>query len=206
MKQQRIAIVAGATLVVVLALWYVLMWRPETSHLKTARAAEATAAAQLASDQSQLVQLRVEAPKVAKEEAVLLSLVKAVPDGPSLDEVFHTLNSAAGESGVALTSVGSPEPTGWGEAAPSSAPASTGPSSVSLSLGVSGTISHVLQFIRALDSQPRLYVVQSFSLTTPSPPSGMVSTSITVQTFFQSASSNNPVFPGAPVGLSSTAG
>jgi Tfp pilus assembly protein PilO len=197
-RNERIAMVALGALIVVVIAWYMAFWRPETSHLKAARTSEAQAASQVASDQAQIASLKADAPKVAQEKAVLEKLVQAVPDGPSLDQMLSTINSAAVGAGVTLTDVGTPEPSGWGGSYSSSAPAvSSGAGSITLTLGVTGPQARVLRFVSALDSEPRLYVVSSFTLGNPSGTSGAMTTSLTVYGFFESASSGNPTFPGA---------
>ena len=195
--EQRIGLAAAAAIVVVLVVWFVAFWKPEGSSLRAAQKSEAQAAAQVVSDQAQIATLKADAPKVAKEKAVLQKLVQEVPDGPSLDQMLVTINRAAAASGVALNTVGTPEPSGWGTTAASSPPTTAaGPQYISLSLGVTGSQAQVLRFVSALDAQPRLYVVNSFSLSAPSAGHAAVSTTLTVQGFFESAASNNPTFPG----------
>ena len=195
--EQRIGLVAAAAIVVVLVVWFMAFWKPEGSSLRAAQKSEAQAAAQVASDQAQIATLKADAPKVAKEKAVLQKLVQELPDGPSLDQMLVTINRAASASGVTLTSVGTPEPSGWGSPAGASVPTTAaGPESISLNLGVTGSQATVLKFVSALDAQPRLYVVDSFSLSKPLGGSPVMSTSLTVQGFFESSASNNPTFPG----------
>ena len=195
--EQRIGLAALTAIVVVLVVWFMAFWKPEGSSLRAAQKSEAQAAAQVASDQAQIATLKADAPKVAKEKAVLQKLVQELPDGPSLDQMLVTINRAASASGVTLTSVGTPEPSGWGSPAGASVPTTAaGPESISLNLGVTGSQATVLKFVSALDAQPRLYVVDSFSLSKPLGGSPVMSTSLTVQGFFESSASNNPTFPG----------
>ena len=196
-KQERIGLAALGAVALVVIVWFVAFWRPEGSSLRTAQKNEAQAAAQVSSDEAQIATLRADAPKVKKEKAVLQKLVQEVPDGPSLDQMLVTINRAASAAGITLVSVGTPEPSGWATSSGPSAPAAaTGPDSLSLALGVSGSQPEILRFVSTLDAQPRLYVVNSFSLTRPTNNGAAVSTSLTVETFFQSAASNNPTFPG----------
>jgi len=195
--EQKVAALAVAAAALVLTVWFVAFWGPEGSSLQAAKKAEAQAAAQVASDQAQIALLRADAPKVAREKVVLQKLVQELPDGPSLDQMLITVNRAAAVSGVKLSSVGTPEPSGWGTPPGSATPVTTaGPQSISLSLGVTGTPARVLRFVSALDTQPRLYVVNSLSLSLPPAGHSVISTTLTVQGFYQSATSNNPVFPG----------
>ena len=93
--EQRIGLVAAAAIVVVLVVWFMAFWKPEGSSLRAAQKSEAQAAAQVASEQAQIATLKADAPKVAKEKAVLNRLVQEVPDGPSLDQMLVTVNRAA---------------------------------------------------------------------------------------------------------------
>jgi|GEM_PF-2550950 len=197
-QEERAGLAAAAVIVVVLAAWFMVFWRPEGASLRAAQKAESQAAAQVASDEAQIAALRADAPKVSKEKAVLRKLVEEVPDGPSLDQMLVTIDSAASAAGVKVTSVGTPQPAGWAAtSASSSAPTTaSGPQYISLSLEVTGTQARLLKFVSALDAEPRLYVVNDFSLGSPSGAGGTSSTSLTVQGFFESASSNNPTFPG----------
>ena len=195
--EQRIGLAAAVAIVVVLVVWFMAFWKPEGSSLRAAQKSEAQAAAQVASEQAQIATLKADAPKVVKEKAVLNRLVQEVPDGPSLDQMLVTVNRAAAAAGVTLNAVGTPEPSGWGTPPASSSPTTaTGPPYISLSLGVTGSQAQVLKFVSALDAQPRLYVVNSFSLSAPSAGHTAISTTLTVQGFFESAASNNPTFPG----------
>ena len=124
MKQQKlIALGALAALLVVAAVWYMALWKPEAASLKSAQASLSQVQGQVATDQAQLAQLKAQQPKVKGERATLKKLVQAVPNGPSLDQALTTLRAAARRSGVSLQSVSVPEPTGWGT--PASNPAGT---------------------------------------------------------------------------------
>jgi Tfp pilus assembly protein PilO len=199
-KQQLIVVVAGLAIVVVIVAWYAALWSPETSRLKTAQASEVQAAAQVSSAQAQVTQLRADQSKVAQEEALYRELVKAVPNGPSLDQMLRTINAAAKSAGITLTSVGTPEPTNWGAAKTGTSPTTgAGPASMSVTLGVEGGNAQVLGFVTALDKEPRLYVVNSFTLSTAmggAASNGSNTATLQVETFFASAASGNPVFPG----------
>jgi Tfp pilus assembly protein PilO len=195
--EHKVAALASAAAVLVIVVWFMAFWRPEGSSLRSAEKAESQAAAQVASDEAQIATLRADAPMVAKDKAVLEKLVEELPYGPSLDQMLVTINRAAAAAGVTLSSVGTPEPSGWGTPAGSSSPVTVaGPQSITISLGVTGTPARVLRFVSALDAQTRLYVVSSFSLNEPPAGRSVVSTSLSVEGFFQSAASENPVFPG----------
>ena len=192
MKRQHIA--AGAVLLLVL-VWYVALWSPEGSHLKAAQQRLSEAQAQVASAQEQLLLLRAEQPKLKAEKKVLADLVTALPNGPSLDQLLRTVQQAAVASGVDLTSLSTPQPSGWAAQAGAAASSSAGPAGaqfIAMSANVGGTAADVLQFVKALDSQPRIYVVTSFSLGT----NATEQTNVTFDAFFVSGATSDPTFPG----------
>ena len=152
------------------------------------------------SDRATLFQLRAQHAKLGKEEALLGQFLKAVPDGPSLDEVMSTLNGAAATAGVMITTIATPAPSGWvGSTSNTATASSTGPDSLDISLTVDGSTAQVLKFVTALDDEPRTYVVGSFGL---SAGNGALTAgtqqraTLSVSVFFQSTTSNNPTFPG----------
>jgi hypothetical protein len=177
---RRVGMFALIAVVVVVAVWYGFFWRSESSHLAAA--------------------LRAQHAKLGQAEIVLGRLLKAVPDGPSLDEVMSTLNGAAASAGVMITTIGTPVPSGWaGSAANASTTPSAGPDSLDISLTVDGSTAQVLKFVTALDNEPRTYVVGSFGLSAGNGPltaGTQQSATLSVSVFFRSASSNNPTFPG----------
>jgi Tfp pilus assembly protein PilO len=197
---RRVAAIGLAGLIVVVGVWYALFWRSETSHLKAEQKAEAQAASNVASLQGQLAALTVLQKKMPAERAALSKLEEAVPDGPSLDQLLDAITTAAAQAHVALNSIGTPEPSGWGgSAASGAAPASSGagPESISVSIGVNGTAAHLLKFVTTLDSQPRLFVVDSFSLSgvnhagAGGSAGAQGGTSFTVEAFYVSAQSSD---------------
>jgi len=197
---RRVGMFALIAVVVVIVAWYGLLWRPESSHLAAARTQEQQAEATVNSDRTMLFQLRAEHAKLGQEEALLGQFLKAVPDGPSLDEVMNTLDSAATTSGVMITTIGTPEPTGWaGSNSTATTPGSVGPDSLDISLTVDGSTAQVLKFVTALDNEPRTYVVDSFGLASGNAAlkaSTQQSSTLSVSVFFKSATSDNPTFPG----------
>ncbi len=197
MKQQKlIALGALAAVLLVAVVWYMALWKPEVATLKSAQASLQQAQGQVATDQAQLTQLRAQVPKVKGERAVLKKLVQAVPNGPSLDQALTTLRAAARRAGVALQSVSVPEPTGWGTSGSSPA-GSAGPLSLGLSVAATGNQAQLLAFVRAVDAQPRLYVVNSFALSsTGSKGTSQESSNFSIDTFYASSTATSPVFPG----------
>jgi Pilus assembly protein, PilO len=200
---RRVGLFALIAVVVVVAGWYAVFWRSENAHLAAARAQEQQSAQKVASERSTLFGLEVQHKKLAQDEATLEKLLKALPNGPSLDEMMDTLNAAATQAGVVIGTISAPTPQSWASSLGASSPSQStgpGPESIDVSLTVGGTEARVLNFVKALDNQPRLYVVNSFALTGggggPLLPASPESASLSVQMFFESTSSASPVFPG----------
>ena len=195
MKKHRIPIVSALAVVVIVAIWYAALWMPEGSRLKAAKLAEQQAQQQVATNQAQLTALRGQEPKVPGEEKVLRSLVTAVPDGPSLDQLVETINDAARKSGVSIATLGTPQPSGWAGAPGSGVPATqTGPESITLSVNIVGLTGNILRFVKAVDAEPRLYVVDTLDLQPTS--AAPYTASLSIETFFESSAANDPTFPG----------
>jgi Tfp pilus assembly protein PilO len=189
---RRVALIALGGLLVVVAGWYVVFWRTETSHLQALKAQESRAAANVSQLGTQLAALRVLQREVPAENAALHKLDQDIPAGPSLDQLLDVVNHAGSQAGVTLTTISTPEPTGWGGSASTQGAASgPGPQSMSLSISVNGSNSRLLGFITALDSAPRLFVVDNFSLNS-SPQNSSGSTGLTIETYYVSSASGDP--------------
>ena len=216
---RRVALIGLVSLLVVIGIWYVAFWGPENSQLKKARSNEAQAETSVVSLSAQLAAMRAQVRQVPAERATLALLNEAVPEGPSLDELLKTITAAAAKAHVGLISIGTPEPAGWGSPATAAAAPPPGPPTITLSIGINVTSSlQILDFVTALEAQPRLYVVDGVDLPdlpgAASVPSDKGSgksltghsaggsaagdtaagqaTSLTVQAFYVSASSNDP--------------
>ena len=190
---RRVVLIAAVGLFVVVGAWFGLFWRPETSHLHALENQRFQATNNVDILQGQLDSLKALQLKTPAERAALGNLEQAVPQGPSLDQLLNSLNTAAVQAGVTLSSVGTPTPAGWaGTAAGASGSAALGgPQSISLSVSVNGTNARVLRFVTVLESQPRLFVVDNFSLngTSQATTGG---TSLSLRAFYISAASGDP--------------
>lgn len=199
---RRVGMFALIAVGVVVLVWYGLFWRSENAHLSAAHAQEQKSATQVSSEQATLFSLEAQHKKLGQDEAALQQLVKAVPNGPSLDELMNTVNSAATQSGVVIGTITTPTPEGWASdqvVSPPPQATGAGPESIDVNLTVGGTEAQVLKFVSALNDQPRIYVINSFALTGgsgPLLPASPENASLSVEMFFQSDSSSNPVFPG----------
>jgi hypothetical protein len=206
---RNIGAVVLAGLLVVMGAWYELFWRSESSHLKAEKQAEAQAVSNVASLQNQLAALVALQKRIPAERAALAKLRQGVPDGPSLDQLLVTIVDAARRAGVVVTSIGTPEPSGWGSsptAGATTAGTGSGPQSMTIPIAVTASSSQVLGFITTLDAEPRLYVVDQFSLSSPAEGSGASARSTTtlgVEAFYVSAAGNDPAseFPLWPAAV-----
>jgi Tfp pilus assembly protein PilO len=195
MRNVGAVVVAG--LVVVIGAWYVLFWRSETSHFRAEQQAQLQAASNVTSLESQLTALVALQKRMPTERAELAALRQDVPEGPSLDELLVAIINASTKAGVSVTSIGTPEPSGWGGSAAASGAAGGGPQSMTIPITVTASSSQVLHFISSLESSPRLFVVNEFSLNSPASSIGPVagtraSTTLSVEAFYVSAASNDP--------------
>ncbi|MGP8208946.1 MAG: hypothetical protein ACLQVK_23330 [Acidimicrobiales bacterium] len=206
---RRIALITLGALVIVVGAWYGALWRPAQKHLATLRSEQTVAANNVMTLQAQADALRGEQKQLPKDRVELSQLQAAIPNGPSLDQLIKVIDNAAHQAGVSLTSLATPAPAGWGtNGAASSAATGPGPQDFQVGVGLSGSDRGVLQFVTDLDSQPRLFVVDSFSLNsapgstaaataaTAAAPATPGAYTVSVTAFYISATANNPVFPG----------
>jgi Tfp pilus assembly protein PilO len=203
---RRIALITLGALVIVVGAWYGALWRPAEKHLATLRSEQTTAANNVMTLQAQADVLRGEQKQLPKDRVELSQLQAAIPNGPSLDQLIKVVDNAAHDAGVSLTALATPPPIGWGANGPStSAVPGPGPQDIQVSVGLQGSDRGVLKFITDLDSQPRLFVVNSFTLDSAgsAPASAGAGApvvpgtySVSVDAFYISAVANNPVFPG----------
>lgn len=205
---RRVVLITLCALVLVVGVWYGALWRPAEKHLATLRSQQTTAADNVLALQFRVGALRAEQKQLPKEKRALAELEAAIPADPGLDQLIKVIDSAANKAGVSLTSLGTPPPSGWGTTAASTAPG-PGPQDMTVNVGLQGSDRSILQFVTALGSEPRLFVVDSFSLNSAPGASGASGTagpattstySVTVSAFYLSGASNNPVFPGNAIG------
>ncbi|MGC8626852.1 MAG: hypothetical protein ACP5VR_04715 [Acidimicrobiales bacterium] len=197
---KRVVAGAVAVIVVVVIAWYAALYRPEVRRVATLDSEQGQLASKVSGLQAQFLALRAEQRRVPAERVALKALQQAVPDGPSLDQLLREVNEAAQVSGVRLTSIGTPAPTGWGASGGTTGQStSTGVPSLAVSLSVNGSSAQVLRLVTALDKQKRLFVVRSFNLNEGSTTGGGgQSTNLVVDAFYANASSDVPTFPGGP--------
>jgi Tfp pilus assembly protein PilO len=161
---RRIMLLALVAVLVLFAGWYEGLYRPEVSHIKSLKASEQTAQVALLTLETRYVDLVKSKKDLPKERAALAKLELAVPNDPELDSLVKTLFSAAAATKVQLTSIGSPPPANFGLPRAANAVAVPGPAELLLSLNVTGTSGAVENLYRVLDAEPRLFVINNFSV------------------------------------------
>ena len=157
---KRIGVVTAAVAVVLVMAWYIALFRPQSSHLRTARSDYSAAQQQITQLQQQKVSLDAILREKPKDEATLAQLKTAVPTTPDLKTVLLQLHQLAVGSGVQLTVFN-----------PSNPYASTGPSgagssakAVTLSMTASGPYPAMTAFFTGLAHLPRDITVDTVSL------------------------------------------
>jgi Tfp pilus assembly protein PilO len=198
--KRRILIGAALALVVIVVGWFEGFSQPESHRIANLQQQEQVALGKVAQLDAQYVALVHSEKELPAERAALGKLSEAVPSGPELDNLVKSLWAASNASGTQLTNISSPQPMYFGAA---SATTLSGPASIDLTISVNGTPAQVEALVNHLDSESRLFVLDSFSLSNPvaSSASGAAKTSgtaivggsaISLRAFYATASSDNP--------------
>ncbi len=183
---KRLMVLAVLACLVLIVGWYEGFYRSEESHISSLKTTEQSAQTKVLAMQTRYAGLLTSEKQLPAERAALAALRRSVPDGPELDKLVTMISAAASEAGVQLSNIGSPQPSTFG-AAPAVAPTTTtvpastspadaaaaaaapavptGPAQLTLSLNVAGTATQIENLVRILESEPRLFVIDNFSLT-----------------------------------------
>ncbi len=197
---RRIFIGAALVLVVILVGWFEGFSQPESHHVANLQQQEQVASGKVTQLDAQYSALLHSEKNLPAERAALAALSGSVPDGPELDKVVKSLWAAADASGAQIANIASPQPADFGVATPATV---SGPAEINLTISVDGSSAQVESLVNHLDSERRLFVVDTFSLQGPtaSSTSGAAKasssataggSSITLRAFYASASSDNP--------------
>ncbi|MCU1483478.1 MAG: Tfp pilus assembly protein PilO [Actinomycetia bacterium] len=155
MNRRHLALIGGATVLVVLA-WFALLWSPKGTELAEARDQRAAAQDQVVQLQSRLTKLKDAKRQGPALQALAARVRAAVPETPDLDGFLLATNAAAAKAQVQFQTV-----------APARVTVSTtgGPNEILLSLTVRGGYFQILDFMDALVALPRVVVLDSIGLT-----------------------------------------
>jgi Tfp pilus assembly protein PilO len=157
-------LLALIAVLVVFAGWYEGLYRPETSHIVKLKASEQQAQVSLLSLETRYIDLVKSKKELPKERAALARLEKAVPNDPELDTLVKTLFNAAAQTKVKLSNISSPQPANFGQPAAGGAVTQAGPVELPLSISVTGTANAIENLYRVLVAEPRLFVINNFSV------------------------------------------
>jgi Tfp pilus assembly protein PilO len=185
---RRIAALAAGAVVVLLLIWYVALFRPQSNHLKSAHTARAAAEQQVAQLDGQVAGLQTLKRQVPHDTAKLAQFEAAVPSSPDLLVALDQLQQAATRSGVQLGSVGPQAPATTAGGTGSSQSGASGPPSISLSMTAIGTYSQTTAFLTALDNMPRTVVLDQLSVTGSN--TGTLTSSLTARIFYSGSATH----------------
>jgi Tfp pilus assembly protein PilO len=168
--------IVGGALVALLILWVALV-APQNSKLSSLQAQTTTLQGQETALQAKLTALRSEGQKLSTNCADLQKITTQIPSVQSPTDVdaeessFESqFNALAGSAGVSLAQfggflpAGAPGTTAAATPAAAGAAASAGVTAVPTTLTVQGNFSQINSFVNGLDSFPRLFVIQKFTL------------------------------------------
>lgn len=182
---RRTMLVALIAVVVLFAGWYEGLYRPEVSHITSLKATEQKAQVALLTLETRYIDLVKSKRELPQERAALAKLEQAVPNDPELDSLVKTLFKAAAQTKVQLVSISSPAPPGFGLPPVAGAVTPAGPVELPLSLSVTGTSGAVENLYRVLDAEPRLFVINNFSVV---PGATASNVSLSLDVFYATAS------------------
>ena len=191
---RRIAALAAGALVVLLLIWYLALFRPESNHLSSAHTARAAAEQQVAQLDQRVDGLQALKRNVPEDKTKLAQFEAAVPNSPDLLVALDQLQQAATRSGVQLGSVGPQAPattsggSGSSQSGSSGSSGSSGIPSISLSMTAIGTYAQTTAFLTALDDMPRTVVVDQVAITGSD--TGSLTSSLTARIFYSGASTH----------------
>ncbi|MGH3599618.1 MAG: type 4a pilus biogenesis protein PilO [Pseudonocardiaceae bacterium] len=171
---RKIGLIAGALAVVLVAAWYLALWKPTTRQLTSARHELVTAQNDRQQASRQRIALTNEQRRLPGEKAEAAALTAAVPPDPGIDTLIDQVNQVAAASGVALHSESQSLSSAAAPAATKSSGTASSLPSASLTFDVSGSYNQILDFVSRLQTTPRVVKVTALSLgggggaTTPS--------------------------------------
>ena len=191
-KKQLILSALAASIVIVFA-WYQLVWTSQSTSIANANAQRTKSAASAKSLKLRINQLEAGKQAQIDQLGLLAKINAAIPADPQLADYMHNILKVAKDNSVTLTAsqhaqatangaVAAPVPattattvaaksgakaaSSGATPAPQAAAPVAGPFvSTGITLTVDGTYEHILAFVHALDTQARLIVVDSVSLT-----------------------------------------
>ena len=154
------AITAGLA-VLLIGVWYLALFRPQSSALQTANAAYTQAEQQANTLQGQIASLQALERQVPADTAKLAQYDLAVPKTPNLQDILNQLHALAVTAGVELTSL-NPAISAPGAASSGSSPGAG--NQIQLSMTINGGYNGIRGFLTGLEKMPRIIVVTQLSI------------------------------------------
>lgn len=158
---KQLGIVTGVAASVLVAIWYLALFSPQTHKLSNTRKADATARVQISGLQQQVSQLQSLVKEIPADRAKLAQYQQAIPSDPQLSKAIRSIQAAATNTGTVMSSLAPSMPSGTGSAASGGVPGAT---TIPVSISASGSYSSLMAFVQALNAMPRTLVVKSISL------------------------------------------
>jgi Tfp pilus assembly protein PilO len=167
---RRLLIPIGIGVVVVI-LWYVALWSPQSSALSAARKRKNDAVQQQATLRDQLTRLQQARRDQPLKQSQLETLRVAIPDDPNLAQFILDANDAASKAGIDFLSITPTPPTAAGAATTPTTVAGGGaatgaatPVPIRIAMTATGGYFQVLDFMNRLNSLPRVVVIDGLTL------------------------------------------
>jgi Tfp pilus assembly protein PilO len=177
---RRIGAITAGTALLLIAVWYMALFRPQSSGLTKAHHAYAASAQEVAQLKQQVVSLQALERGIPSDKAKLNVLNAAVPSTTDLQDLLNQLHQSAVTSGVQLTSVSPSTASSSSGSDPSQSASAV--KQLGLSMSLAGTYPQVMTFFKDLSYLSRVLVIDTATFS-PSA-TGLVSTSVTGRAFY----------------------
>lgn len=158
---KRAGTIAAGVTVLVVAVWALLLYRPQSHHLATAHKAQAAAEQQLTGLQQQEASLQNIYAHIGADKAKYAVLETALPNDPHLPSAIDQINAASRATGLQITSI---SPTAPAATTSTQAKSSPGPRSITVSISGQGLYPQATAFVTDLTRSSRMFVVNSLQL------------------------------------------
>jgi Tfp pilus assembly protein PilO len=155
---------AGVVLVI---LWFVALYGPQSSALSAAKKRSSDAAQQTATLRDQLTRLQQARRDQPLKQSQLETLRVAVPDSPNLAQFILDANDAAGRAGIDFLSITPTPPSAPGTTTATTTPGAAGgatPVAIKIAMTSTGGYFQVLDFMNRLNRLPRIVVIDTVQI------------------------------------------
>lgn len=189
-QEYRVPIIIGAAALVVAILLYFVVISPQGSKLSSLDTQQTQLTAQQTTLQNQLNTLRIEQQKLPSSCANLQKISTQIPSVQNPGDLaaeessfYNQLTGLVGQSGTGIPKFAWSTTPGTTSSPTSPSSSATQPSAtngvvpVPVSMTITGTFGQMSAFVAGLDSFPRLFVIQQFSLAFGTNPSSTGSSS-----------------------------